>query len=54
MYSQEQVNAICRNIGMALSVIYSNRVNADVKITCMPVKISEMKGENDDRIERVS
>ena len=53
--SQEQVNAVCNNIGKALSVIYSNRINADVNIICVPAKLfDEGEETKNDRTERVS
>ena len=53
--NQDQVNTLCSNIGKALSIIYSNRINADVKITCIPVKITDEGEETkNDRAERVS
>jgi len=42
--TQAEVNQLCANISRALSVIYSNRMNADITITCVPVQIG---GVND-------
>lgn len=45
--SDEELSVICLNIGTALSIIYSRRLNMKIVFDCIPKKGGEQHGRNE-------
>ena len=45
--SDEELSVICLNIGTALSIIYSRRLNMKIVFDCTPKKGGENNGRNE-------